>query len=72
MSISLNLPQETQNLLLFAQKETKKSKENIITEALVSYLEDLEDYKSAMEAEKRMSKNEEFINAQDLFKQAGI
>ena len=49
--MNITLSKEAQNLLHLAQENTKQPIETIITKALVNYLEDLEDYKSAQEAE---------------------
>lgn len=52
--MNITLSKEAQNLLHLAQENTKQPIEAIITKALANYLEDLEDYKSAQEAEKRL------------------
>ena len=53
--MNITLSKEAQNLLHLAQENTKQPIETIITKALVNYLEDLEDYKSAQEAERIFS-----------------
>ncbi|RDU61886.1 MULTISPECIES: hypothetical protein [Helicobacter] len=52
--MNITLSKEAQNLLHLAQENTKQPIEAIITKALANYLEDLEDYKSAQEVEKRL------------------
>ena len=52
--MNITLSKEAQNLLHLAQENTKQTIEAIITKALANYLEDLEDYKSAQEVEKRL------------------
>lgn len=66
--MNITLSKEAQNLLHLAQENTKQPIEAIITKALANYLEDLEDYKSAQEAEKRLLMGTSFIGIKDLAK----
>lgn len=44
MAIMLRLPQELENKINYLAKKTRKPKVFYVTEAVKSYLEDLEDY----------------------------
>ena len=70
--MNITLSKEAQNLLHLAQENTKQPIETIITKALVNYLEDLEAYKSAQEAEKRLLNGTSFISIEDLAKKAKL
>ena len=70
--MNITLSKEAQNLLHLAQENTKQPIETIITKALANYLEDLEDYKSAQEAEKRLLSGTSFISIEDLAKKAKL
>ena len=70
--MNITLSKEAQNLLHLAQENTKQPIETIITKALVTYLEALEDYKSAQEAEKRLLNGTSFISIEDLAKKAKL
>ena len=68
----ITLSKEAQNVLHLAQENTKQPIETIITKALANYLEDLEDYKSAQKAEKRLLSGTSFISIEDLAKKAKL
>jgi|GEM_PF-2916096 len=70
--MNITLSKEAQNLLHLAQENTKQPIEVIITKALANYLEDLEDYKSAQEAEKRLLSGTSFIGIEDLAKKHNL
>ena len=70
--MTITLSKQTQNLLDYAQKEINQDTDIIIFNALRSYLEDLEDYKSALDAEKRLLKNPNCISLDELAKKANI
>ncbi|WP_300856771.1 hypothetical protein [uncultured Helicobacter sp.] len=70
--MNITLSKEAQNLLHLAQENTKQPIEAIITKALANYLEDLEDYKSAQEGEKRLLSGTSFIGIEDLAKKAKL
>ncbi|MGI0439704.1 hypothetical protein ACRE1S_04140 [Helicobacter himalayensis] len=70
--MNITLSQEAQTLLHRAQKSTKDPAETIITKALANYLEDLEDYKSAQVAEKRLLSGTSLITLEDLAKKAKL
>ncbi len=65
------LSQETQELLRLAQKEAKQDENSVIFSALRNYIEDLKDYKSALNAEKRLE-NSRFVSIDELMKEAKI
>ena len=65
------LSQETQELLRLAQKEAKQDENSVIFSALANYIEDLKDYKSALNAEKRLE-NSRFVSIDELMKEAKI
>lgn len=66
------ISQEIEHLLTLTQKESDLSKEQILTNALQNYLEDMQDYKSALEAEKRLLKNPRLSSLDELMKKANI
>lgn len=66
------LSQETQDLLRLIQKETGQDENSVILNALESYIEDLEDYHSALEAEKRLLANSSCISVEELMQKANI
>lgn len=70
--MNITLSQEAQNLLHLATEHTKQPAETIITKALANYLEDLEDYKSAQEAEERLLSSTSLITLEDLAKKAKL
>ncbi|MCX2683756.1 hypothetical protein OQH60_07770 [Campylobacter sp. MIT 21-1685] len=70
--MNITLSKEAQNLLHLAQENTKQPLDEIITKVLANYLEDLEDYKSAQEAEKRLLSGTSFIGIEDLAKKAKL
>jgi predicted DNA-binding protein len=67
--ISIRLPQEVENELLVCAKELKKTKSKIVYEALILYLEDLQDY---ITAKKVLAKNNPTISHEDLKRELGI
>ena len=67
--ISIRLPQEVENELLACAKELNKTKSKIVYEALLLYLEDLQDY---ITAKKVMAKNNPRISHEDLKRELGI
>ena len=69
--MNIALSKEAQNLLHLAQENTKQPIEAIITKALANYLEDLEDYKSAQEAEATTQRHS-LIGIEDLAKKAKL
>lgn len=67
--ISIRLPQEVENELLACAKELHKTKSKIVYEALLLYLEDLQDY---IKAKKVMEQNNPRISHEDLKRELGI
>ena len=70
--MKIALSKDTFDLLSFIEQITHQNKDKIIFEALREYLEDLEDYKAALEAEKRLLKNPKLISIDDVMKEANI
>ncbi|MWV61258.1 hypothetical protein DCO58_10565 [Helicobacter saguini] len=66
MTLEINLPSNIEKQLLNLAKEQGKKAEDIAQNALIEYLQDLQDYKDALKARaSRDSKN--CISAKDFF-----
>lgn len=65
------LSSEAEKLLRLAQKETKQDENGVILSALTSFIEDLQDYKAALRAEKRLG-NSSFASIDELMQKANI
>ena len=70
--MQITLSPKAQELLYFAQKTTNQDENSVILNALESYIEDLEDYHSALEAEKRLLANSNCISVDELMQKANI
>lgn len=70
--MQITLSPKAQELLYLAQKTTNQDENSVILNALESYIEDLEDYHSALEAEKRLLANSSCISVDELMQKANI
>lgn len=70
--MQITLSPKAQELLYLVQKRTKQDENSVIFNALTSYIEDLEDYHSALEAEKRLLANSSCVSVEELMKKAKI
>jgi len=67
--VAVRLPIEVEESLMFCAKELNKSKSQLINDALINYLEDIQDYISA---KKVLAKNEPTISHEDLKRELGL
>lgn len=73
MNITLNIPQEAQNLLFAFAKEKNTTQENLIKNAVLNFLEDLQDAKLADDAYKEyLQSGEKSTPADEVFKKLGV
>ncbi len=66
--MQITLSPQAQELLYLVQKTTNQDENSVIFNALTSYMEDLQDYRSALEAEKRLLANSSCISVEELMK----
>lgn len=69
-SLTIKLPKEWAERLLYLEKTTSKSKDYYVKEALFRYLEDLEDLQVGLERLKK--KNKFYYTSEELSKRLGI
>ncbi|MWV62110.1 hypothetical protein DCO58_05980 [Helicobacter saguini] len=73
--MTLNLSKEAREQLSHIAKEQNKSSEDVAKEAVLEYLQeylqDMQDYKNALNARNNRNKNE-CVKSSELFKQMGI
>lgn len=72
MYITLELPQELQELYLRFAKEQHITKEELMQKALVAYMQDLQDLAIALEGRKDRLNGDEGMDADELYRQLGI
>lgn len=67
--VAVRLPLEVEESLIFCAKELNKSKSQLISDALINYLEDIQDYISA---KKILARNEPTISQAEMERQLGL
>ncbi|MDR0666832.1 MAG: DUF6290 family protein [Campylobacteraceae bacterium] len=73
MTLSVRIPEELEHRLSIVSKKAKVSNSQIIREALMTHLEDLEDYYDGIKALREFQKSgERAISAHDLYKKLGL
>lgn len=72
MNIDINLPKEAEAMLFHFAKEQKISKKDFITNAILEYLEDLNDLKEASQGRKARINGEKGESWNDIKKELYI
>jgi RHH-type rel operon transcriptional repressor/antitoxin RelB len=73
MTLSVRIPEELENRLTAVSKKAKITNSQLIREALITHLENLEDYYDAVAVLKRIkSGKEKTIPADEVFKKLGL